>query len=52
VRPEVTTVRSLVLFLAVVAVLVIILSFVASAATPDLANCTGPVGTLDANACQ
>jgi hypothetical protein len=49
---RVTIVRSLVVFLAAVAVLVIILYVSASAGRPALQNCTGPVGTVDASACQ
>jgi hypothetical protein len=45
-------VRSLVLFLAAVALLVVIGYVSVERARPALAPCTGPVGTVDANACQ
>ena len=50
VRPEVTTVQSLVLFLAVVAVVVIILYVSATATRSDqVHNC--PVGTVSVGGC-
>jgi hypothetical protein len=52
-RFGVTTVRSLVLFLAAVAVLVIVMYLSTLGKNGILPTCTGgPVGTSDANACK